>query len=226
MGILRNLRSAYHPLESWFYDRYIATGIARLLNRALAEFEPYLRPLHSRSHVLDVGCGGGHLIMKLASEHEDFSFTGLDLSPGQLARARSRSGNLGARVRWVEGSATKLPFADDYFDLVVSVGSIKHWPDQARGLSECVRVLRPGGTIAIVEADRGCRDEDVRAFVKRWGVPGPMRLGARLFYRGFVSGLALDLEDARALVSSIPGVQWEVARLPGTPALVMRGRRT
>ena len=46
---------------------------------------------------------------------------------------------------------------------------------QSKGLAECVRVLRPGGQLLVVEADRGCRFNDARAFVSRWRLPKAMR---------------------------------------------------
>ena len=55
------------------------------------------------------------------------------------------------RIEIVNGTAERLPFADDEFDLVVSTTSFDHWHDQAGGLRECARVLGPGGVLVIAD---------------------------------------------------------------------------
>ncbi len=218
-----NVTAPYTALESFAYDALIAPAVATLGASLRARLVAELPP---SGRLLDVGCGGGHLAVAIASARDDARITGLDLSPDQIRRARRRARPFGERVAFVEGSALEQPFSDGSFDMVVSVGSIKHWPDRPRGLAECVRVLRPGGTLAVIEADRGCRDEDVRAFVRRWRVPSLMRFGAQLMYRSLVAGPAIDLDDARALLEPLPLSEREVRRIEGMPALLMRGRRS
>ena len=96
---------------------------------------------------------------------------------------------------------------------------------QSKGLAECVRVLRPGGQLLVVEADRGCRFNDARAFVSRWRLPKAMRPLNLSMFRTFVAGRSIDLEEARSLMSELPLTSWEVSRIRGTPALLMHGRR-
>jgi ubiquinone/menaquinone biosynthesis C-methylase UbiE len=221
VAVLRDFTARYHPVESWLYDRVVAPAVltfapafeARLAARARAGGE-----------VLEVGSGGGQLAAWAAGRHPNVRWTGLDLSPEQVARARRRARAWADRVRFVEGSALDLPFADGSFDAVISVASIKHWPDPARGLGECARVLRSGGLLLVAEADRGCRHEDARSFVTRWAVPPPARALALAFFRTFVAGRSLDLDEARALLASLP-VDGTVERVPGTPALLISGTR-
>jgi ubiquinone/menaquinone biosynthesis C-methylase UbiE len=177
--------------------------------------------------VLDVGCGGGHLVLDLAERRPRARVTGLDLSEEQLARARERTDAAGfsSRVTLVQGSALELPFDDDSFDVVTSVASIKHWPDQARGVRECVRVLAPGGRLFVFEADRGCRLSDARAFVARWRLPRPLRVPALAMFRTWVAGQAIDLDDARELLAVAAITDTTVRRVPETPALVFSGRK-
>jgi SAM-dependent methyltransferase len=51
----------------------------------------------------------------------------------------------------VEGTAEGVPFPEGYFDLAVSTTSFDHWADQQRGLSECARVLAPGGFLVLTD---------------------------------------------------------------------------
>lgn len=93
--------------------------------------------------VLDVGCGTGILAARLAEEYPGAEVLGVDMSPGMLAKARARSGD----VTWVEADAQRLPFDADRFDALCCTESFHWYPDQPQALSEFHRVLRPGGVL-------------------------------------------------------------------------------
>ena len=99
------------------------------------------------ARVLEVGCGPGHLSIRLARQH-DLDVTGLDLDPAMIERARAnadRAGNGDQREpSFLVGDVTALAFPDGSFDLVVSTLSMHHWADPAAGLVEVNRVQRPG----------------------------------------------------------------------------------
>lgn len=96
--------------------------------------------------VLDVACGTGVLTRAAAARAgPKGSVTGLDLSPRMLAVAESLSPNL----RWRQGSAEALPFPDASFDAVVSQFGLMFVPDPSLALREMMRVLVPGGKLAV-----------------------------------------------------------------------------
>jgi SAM-dependent methyltransferase len=101
---------------------------------------------------LEVGCGPGHLSIRLAREHR-LAVTGLDLDPAMIERARANAERAqpGAEASpaFVLGDVASLPFADGSIDLVVSTLSMHHWAEPAKGLAEIGRVLRPGGRALI-----------------------------------------------------------------------------
>jgi len=100
--------------------------------------------------VLDVGCGTGYLLRELAARYpQAVELTGVDPAPGMIAAARTAA--VDDRLRWVEGTAEKLPFPAGSFDLVVSTTSFDHWADQRAGLAECARVLAPGGWLVLTD---------------------------------------------------------------------------
>ena len=108
---------------------------------------------------------------------------------------------------------------------MVSIASIKHWQSQSDGLAEMVRVLRPGGLFVVGEADRGCTVADVeRSLALRKGFRffGPVPL---MVFRTYISGLSIDLEDARALVAALPLTDVQVQRRFGDPILQFQGRK-
>jgi SAM-dependent methyltransferase len=219
--VLRDITAPYGKFESLLYDAIIAPAVVGMRAQLEAMLLPRLPP---GARLLDVGCGGGHHAIGVARLRPDVVVTGLDLSPQQVERATRRARDVADRVRFVIGSALDLPFADRSFDAVLSVASIKHWADRARGLAECVRVLRPGGAIAIIEIDRGCRPEDARSFVRGWRLPAPMRPIGHMLFRTFVAGQSIDLDDARALLAGLPLEESEVRRIEGTPGLLIVGR--
>jgi demethylmenaquinone methyltransferase / 2-methoxy-6-polyprenyl-1,4-benzoquinol methylase len=97
-------------------------------------------------HVLDVATGTGLVAEALLAR--GFRVTGLDQSPGMLARARTR---FGGRVELVEASADELPFADGSFDHLTFTYLLRYVDDPGATLAELARVVRPGGTVAMVE---------------------------------------------------------------------------
>ena len=222
MGMMKRITDPYSAVESYSYDRWIAPGVERLTRQLGERLFDSLPP---GGGVLDVGCGGGHLTRNVAEHRPDAKLVGLDLSPDQVRRARRRADREGKRIEYVEGSALDLPFADASFDTVISVGSIKHWPDRRRGVAECVRVLRPRGLLLIGEADRSCRLDDVRNFVAEWPLPRPARALAVPFFRTWVAGQSLDLEEARDALGGHGLVETSVARVEGLPVFLMEGRR-
>jgi demethylmenaquinone methyltransferase/2-methoxy-6-polyprenyl-1,4-benzoquinol methylase len=97
-------------------------------------------------HVLDVATGTGLVAEALLSR--GFRVTGLDQSPGMLAAARRR---FAGRVELVEASADALPFPDASFDHLTFTYLLRYVDDPAATLEELARVVRPGGTVAMVE---------------------------------------------------------------------------
>jgi SAM-dependent methyltransferase len=97
-------------------------------------------------HVLDVGCGTG--VVAVTAARLGAHVTGLDLTPELLQRARQNSQIAEVNIEWREGDAENLPFADGAFDVVLSQFGHIFAPRPALALSEMLRVLKPGGTIA------------------------------------------------------------------------------
>jgi ubiquinone/menaquinone biosynthesis C-methylase UbiE len=91
--------------------------------------------------VLEVGCGTGLLLERIARFAR--SAKGIDLSDGMLEKARARGLDV------TLGSATELPFADASFDVACSFKVLPHVRDIDRALAEMMRVVRPGGSLVI-----------------------------------------------------------------------------
>jgi ubiquinone/menaquinone biosynthesis C-methylase UbiE len=102
------------------------------------------------SRILDVGCGTGYLLGRLAGRLPQAEvLAGIDAAPAMIAVARS--GAADDRLRLAVGTAERLPWPAESFDLVVSTTSFDHWADQRAGLAECARVLAPGGCLVLAD---------------------------------------------------------------------------
>lgn len=93
--------------------------------------------------VLDVGSGTG--VVTAAASRRSALPTGVDFSSAMLAEARRAY----PRLRFDQGDAEALPYPDRSFDAVVSNFGIHHLPGPGKGIAEALRVLRPGGRVAV-----------------------------------------------------------------------------
>ncbi len=148
MRLIQHKREAYwfYSVVSRVYDRWVNplfwTPAMRDRALTLARLdEPGLQ-------VLDVGAGTGFTTEGIVAHVPAGAVTMVDQSPHQLARARAKPALAAARK--LQGDAEALPVETDAFDRVVSAGSIEYWPDPQRGIAECYRALRAGGTAVVI----------------------------------------------------------------------------
>lgn len=100
--------------------------------------------------VVDVGCGTGALTLAAAARAgEAGSVAGVDPSPEMLAVARRKSD----AIAWIDATAEHLPLPDRGADAAVSQFALMFFDDQAAGLAEMMRILRPGGRLAVAVCD-------------------------------------------------------------------------
>ncbi|MEW6266376.1 MAG: methyltransferase domain-containing protein [Thermodesulfobacteriota bacterium] len=105
--------------------------------------------------ILDVGCGSGRHLGE-AARYKDVLAVGSDLSPADLAQARARlnfhektGATGGGPWETLAADATRLPFQDQSFDLVICCEVLEHIPDHERAVRELARVLKPGRDLVV-----------------------------------------------------------------------------
>lgn len=130
----------YYDEFAEVYERRRGQNVPSGYHALLDELETgYVEKFGTNKSVLEVGCGTGLLLERIARFASEAQ--GIDLSPGMLRRAEAR----GLRVQ--EGSATALPYPDATFDVACSFKVLAHIPNIERALAEMARVTKPGGVI-------------------------------------------------------------------------------
>jgi len=106
-------------------------------------------PHHS---VLDIGCGGGAALARMAGLVTTGHLTGVDYSAVSVQTARELNAEAvsAGRMEILEASVEALPFSDDSFDRIITVESFYFWPSPKENLNEVLRVLKHGGVFLLI----------------------------------------------------------------------------
>ena len=130
-------------------NRLMTMGIDRSWRRKAVEMVAASAP---RS-ILDVATGTGDFAIALAEAVPGATVTGIDLSGQMLAigRRKVEKASLDGRITLQKGDCLALPFADGSFDAITVAFGVRNFESLARGYAEMARVLRPGGTLCILE---------------------------------------------------------------------------
>ena len=99
--------------------------------------------LKGNQNYLEVGCGNGHVSKHLARKYH-LKVTGTDVDPEMIQFAKENIDDI-SHIRFLEMNATKMPFEDNEFDIVLSFGIMHHIGNWEGALEEISRVLKPQG---------------------------------------------------------------------------------
>jgi phosphatidylethanolamine/phosphatidyl-N-methylethanolamine N-methyltransferase len=184
-----------NPMLRWsysliapLYDLVVSRPLLRARTQSLRSL-----PTDVAGKVLLSGIGTGLDLPLLPKLHH---YTALDFNAAMLERAKPRS--TGLQVDWVMGDSMALPFADTYFDHVVLHLILAVVPQPAQCLSEAARVLKPGGTIIIL--DKFLRPQQT-ALLRRALNPLSRRIATRM---DVVFEEILHVTPSLQLVSDVP----------------------
>ena len=165
MSLIKLMLTGKGPMTGWIaraYDGAVQTAFREFV---MSTFDSLADQIADAQRVLDVGCGPGQFTIMAAERRPQARVVGVDLSPTMIELAQGHAANSPAidRVSFKVGDAMTLPFPDASFDVAISSGSIKQWPDTSLGLAEIYRVLIPGGTAFILEVNRDAPPHAVEA---------------------------------------------------------------
>jgi ubiquinone/menaquinone biosynthesis C-methylase UbiE len=154
---------------SGLFGRMVAKG----MNRSHAVMTKWgLEKIHlvENMTVLDIGCGGGGTVCRLARVLKKGKVYGIDYSPESVIISRRVNAKhiQSRRVEIQKGTVSALPYEDGKFDLVTAVETHYFWPDLSSDMVEILRVLKPSGQLVIIggEYKGGKFDDRNAAFVE------------------------------------------------------------
>lgn len=151
------LSPAPHIPETRFGKWFLKTDTWRVhvLERAVADLVRLI-PERRASYdlVVDVGCGSGHSLPKLAQRFAPRELIGLDIDPQMLHAARDEAQRAGIAPRLIEGSSSRMPLSDASADMLFCHQTFHHLVEQEEALREFLRVLKPGGILLFAESTR------------------------------------------------------------------------
>lgn len=178
--------------------------------RLIADLPP-LRP----ARCLDLACGTGDLARALARRFPGAEIIGLDLSVEMLALARARGSGAAQRVRYMQGDMQALPYERESIDVVTGGYALRNAPDLDAALREIHRVLRPGGTLAVLDFSRSpvpSRSRAQVALLKAWGDLWGLLLHGHADVYGYIAESLRRFPDRAALRERLRAVGLPVVR--------------
>jgi ubiquinone/menaquinone biosynthesis C-methylase UbiE len=216
----------YSRLQAWLHDTLIADRALRLhdyILQATGLADVLTEPIERQ--LLDVGCGGGQAAIMLQERYPHLRLTGIDLSEFMIKRARQNAVEQGYAIHFDVADALSLPYPDASFDVVYSFGSAKHWPEPLLGLSECWRVLIPGGFLLVSDATCDATPEDVEHFYAIAGFPRLLKKPAAAVLTRRMFQPAQPLTYYQQIAGQIGMPPGTVGKLPSMPAFLFSTRK-
>ena len=148
--------ATYVLLQARKPTRWVGGLFARAMNRSHSRMTDWGLThvsIRSQFRILDVGCGGGRTVQKLAVMAPDGMVCGIDYAEGSIAAswALNRNQIEAGKVAIQKASVSSLPFPDNHFDLVTAVETQYYWPDLVKDMREILRVLKPGAKLVVID---------------------------------------------------------------------------
>lgn len=147
--------------------------------------------------ILDIGCGPGLLLNRLAADDEPVHLAGIDIDRRMLLSVRNMR-----PTELIRATAVRLPIRDRSVSVVLSSASLKDWNDRKEGVREIARILEPGGNAFLYDFITNGEGSNPRAFAERYGKFTNLMRRAMRFFAPF------SLHEAREIAQSL-----EVCRL-------------
>lgn len=132
---------------------------------------------NENDNVLDIGCGGGRTLNRMAEFIKSGHLTGVDYSDTSVEMSLEYNSDLIAsgKMHIVTASVEDLPFVNDSFDKIITVESFYFWPDPVENLKEVLRVLKSGAKFLLVADiyDRDDLSDKLKENIKKYNLFNP-----------------------------------------------------
>lgn len=157
-------KSERKPSIEGLYSPEVAKAFEKMTNflpfkilrrRIISELKKYT----VNGLLVDIGCGSGNLIVKIAQKFKTIELIGIDISDKilELAKQRAIKDELNERIKFEIGSVENLPLTDNSVDFIISSLSLHHWINPKLAFEELFRILKVNGSLLLFDFRRNSR---------------------------------------------------------------------
>lgn len=195
-------------------------GIARWYDKTTRKDMPTFHELAAKiasvagagGTVLEVAPGPGFLSIEMAKRGLDVQ--AVDISKTFVEIARKNAEEAGVRATFMQGNAAELPVINKCVDFVVCRAAFKNFAEPVKAMSEMLRVLKPGGTVMLIDMRRDVPVDEVRKYVDGLGVNWFNRKFMMATFRGMLIKRAYPLEEIKRMAAE---AGWKDVQMETTP---------
>ena len=156
--------------------------------------------------VLDLGCGTGELIFRLAQEYPATGeLVGIDISEEMLKRAKSKLDSFKA-VSLHSGNIEQISYPDEYFDLIVSSGVMHYVRNPKNMIKEALRVLRPRGRFLLIDMAQESLTTRISSLFRRITDPGTVQFYSLHSVSELLSSQGFKIRSSKLFKAGIFGL--------------------
>lgn len=134
----------FYDIMAFFYD--VLMFLFPFWKKWIASVIPYIKG----QKVLEVSFGPGYLMKKYAKKYDVW---GIDYNQKMVNKTRKRLKGMVSSDKIIQGDVENLPYNDDYFDTIINTMAFTAYPDGEKALHEMLRVLKPGGSLLLLDVD-------------------------------------------------------------------------
>lgn len=182
----------------------VARWYAKTTRKDLGEFKALARRLAAdlaeEARVLEVAPGPGYFAIEMAKLGKR-TVTGLDISKTFVEIARKNAQKEGVQVDFRQGNASRMPFREASFDLVLCRAAFKNFSEPSAAVREMRRVLRPGGRAVIIDLRRDASRESIDSYIDNLGVSTLNALFMKWTFRSMLLKRAYSQEQFEQFIA-------------------------
>jgi len=175
-GRLPNIECIYNTEVAKAFERMTNLPPFKLLYQKVVS---RLKEFNPSGKLVDIGCGTGNLIVKIAEKYPGLELIGVDISSETLdyAKKRATRKKLDKKIEFKIGNVEDLPFPNNSVDIIVSTLSLHHWEDPTKAFKEIYRVVKENGSLLIFDFRRDSRKffYGFLKFITKVIVPKPLK---------------------------------------------------
>ena len=190
---------ADRPIEGMMAKWY-AANTGEMMREYIELAHRVSQELANGSRVLEVAPGPGYFCIELA-KRGSYSITGMDLSRTFVKMATEKAVEAGAAVKFMQGSASNMPFPADSFDFLLCRAAFKNFADPVGALQEMCRVLKPGRCGLIIDLKRNADPETISQHVDGMGLSWFNRIMTKMAFKGMLLKSAYTREEFEQMLA-------------------------